>query len=69
MQCSVYNKTENSHTSLFLSWFCGVFQFSQCLKGNVPLDVVLSQAIELLEQLKSDEYCPYDIKVNSKHWW
>ena len=30
----------------------------------IPVTLVLSEAIELLEQLKSDDYCPYDIKVS-----
>ena len=40
------------------------FQFSQCLRGKIPVKEVLLQASELLEQLRSDDYCPYDIKVN-----
>ena len=41
-------------------------QFSQTLRGKIPVNEVLSQAIDLLDQLKSDELCPHDIKVNYK---
>jgi hypothetical protein len=39
-----------------------LMQFSQNLQGKVPLTLILSQAIALLEHLKSDDYCPYEIK-------
>lgn len=39
-------------------------QFSQNVRDRIPVPLVLSQAISLLERLKADDYCPYDIKVN-----
>jgi hypothetical protein len=39
-----------------------LMQFSQSLRGKIPVNEVLSQAIDLLDQLKSDELCPHDIK-------
>ena len=33
------------------------------LSGNIPFNPVLSMAQALLEQLKGDEYCPYELRV------
>ena len=33
------------------------------LSGNIPFIAVLSLAQALLEQLKGDEYCPYELRV------
>jgi len=34
------------------------------LSGHIPFHPVLSMAQALLEQLKRDDYCPYNLKVS-----
>ena len=41
-----------------------VEQFSMGICGCVPLEPVQEIARSLLEQLRADEYCPYELRVS-----
>ena len=55
-----------STNSIFLHVhaFCVIKQFSMGICGRVPLEPVQEIARSLVEQLKADEYCPYELRVS-----
>ena len=45
-------------------YFYVIEQFSMGICGRVSLDAVQGIARSLVEQLKADEYCPYELRVS-----
>ena len=64
------------HISIYYTISCILWieQFSMGICGCVPLEPVQEIARSLLEQLRADEYCPYELRVSwylevVEVWW